>query len=107
MGRKKDQKRSIKIKNIEDYFWHVRCSIGGRETNRVATDAKGEKKMEYYVYSAETNEHVATIVGDTDDACELAMENLYGINDYCGTYSPAFGTVDGLIENPNAERILV
>ena len=61
--------------------------------------------MELYVYSNETNKHVATITGETNDDCEAKAEELYSTNDYSNTYSPAFGFAGGLVENPEAEQI--
>ncbi len=59
-----------------------------------------------YIYSNETNEHVATVTGRNNQAMEQAAENAgYCSNDYSGTYSPAFGFSGGLIENPDAEEI--
>lgn len=48
--------------------------------------------MTLYVFSTETKEYVATIVGDTNKACEDVMARHFGSNDYSATYSPAFGT---------------
>lgn len=58
-----------------------------------------------YVYSNETNEHVATITGATNEACEKMFDELYCSNDYSYTYSPAFGFISGLTENRDAEEI--
>jgi|688.fasta_scaffold01948_18 hypothetical protein len=49
-----------------------------------------------YIYSIETNEHVATITGSSNDDCEIVANERYGSNDYAWTYSPAFGSADGL-----------
>jgi len=49
-----------------------------------------------YVYSIETNEHIATITGSSNASCESVANEQYGSNDYGWTYSPAFGTGDGL-----------
>jgi hypothetical protein len=61
--------------------------------------------MKLYIYSNETNEHVATITGATNTACEKKAEETYGSNDYSWTYSPAFGVSGGLEENGDAEEI--
>jgi len=61
--------------------------------------------MKLYIYSNETNEHIATITGDTNEACEAKAEELYSSNDYSNTYSPAFGFSGGLVENSDAEEI--
>lgn len=61
--------------------------------------------MKMYVYSLEDNSHVATIIGESNEACDKAFNEHYDINDYATTYSPAFGAADGLMENPDAEVI--
>ena len=61
-----------------------------------------------YIYSNETNEHVATVVGewrDDREAVAAAEEAGYSTNDYSNTCSPAFGFSGGLAENPAAEII--
>ena len=58
-----------------------------------------------YVYSLEDNSHVVTITGEDNASCEAKANELYGINDYGWTYSPAFGAADGLGENDDAEEI--
>lgn len=61
-----------------------------------------------YIYSNETNEHVATVVGDWKDDLEAvaaAEEAGYSTNDYSNTCSPAFGFDGGLVENDDAEII--
>lgn len=62
-------------------------------------------KMKLYIYSNETNEHVATITGESNAACEAKAEDTYGSNDYSWTYSPAFGCDGGLEENEDAKEI--
>ena len=61
--------------------------------------------MKLYIYSNETNEHVATITGNTNEACEAKAQELYSTNDYSNTYTPAFGFSGGLVENGDAEEI--
>ena len=61
--------------------------------------------MKLIVYSNETNEHVATITGETNEACERAAEDQYGSNDYSWTYSPAWAMSGGLTENADAKEI--
>jgi hypothetical protein len=61
--------------------------------------------MKLIVYSSDTNKHVATITGETNEACERAAEDQYGSNDYGWTYSPSWGMSGGLIENSKAEKI--
>ena len=66
--------------------------------------------MKMYIYSNETNEHVATVVGYWDkfyEALTAAEKSLYNTNDYSMTCTPAFGATDGLVENPNAEIISI
>lgn len=60
--------------------------------------------MEYYVSDLDNN-HIATIVGDDQNAIEDAFDTRFSTNDFFGTYSPAFGAVGGLVENPEAEVI--
>ncbi len=56
-----------------------------------------------YVMDIEGN-HVATINGKDNAACEAAYMKHYDINDYVFTYSPAFG-FGGAVENDDAEVI--
>jgi hypothetical protein len=58
-----------------------------------------------YVYDLENNDHVATITGADNAACETMANDTYGSNDYGWTYSPAFGMSGGLTENDDAEVI--
>ena len=62
--------------------------------------------MKLYIYDEETREVVAVIDGDSNEACEGAANERFG-DEYLSTYSPAFGTVDGLIETEDTERIEV
>lgn len=61
--------------------------------------------MQLYIYSLEDNQHVATISGIDNAACEAKANDAYGINDYGWTYSPAFGASDGLVKNDDAEEL--
>lgn len=62
--------------------------------------------MKLYIYNPENNEHIATIIGDSNEACERVAAERYGSGDgFAWTYSPAFGTADGLVENTSAEEI--
>lgn len=61
--------------------------------------------MKMYVYSLEDNSHVGTIIGESNEACDKVFNERYDINDYAATYSPAFGSSDGLEENQEAEEI--
>ena len=67
--------------------------------------------MKMYIYSNETNEHVATVVGEWDKFTEayfsVVEEAGYDTNYYSMTCTPAFGATDGLVENPNAEIISI
>lgn len=58
--------------------------------------------MKLYIYDEESMEVVAIAEGDTNEECEGKAEG-YIENGYAATYSPAFGSVDGLEENPDAE----
>jgi hypothetical protein len=57
--------------------------------------------MKLYIYSLDTKEVVAIAEGETNAECE-SKASAYA-NDYGMTYSAAFGSVDGLIDNSNAE----
>jgi hypothetical protein len=63
-------------------------------------------KMKMYVYNSDTNEHIATITGKSNDAIDKAFLRHFDINgDFSGTYSPAFGATDGLVESEGAYEI--
>jgi hypothetical protein len=62
--------------------------------------------MKLYIYSMETNQHIATIIGRDNSECEGALAENYGSDDYGATYSPAFGCVGGLVENIDAVEIV-
>lgn len=61
--------------------------------------------MKLYIYSLENNQHVATVTGDSNEACERKAQETYGSNDFAWTYSPAFGMSDGLEQNEEAKEI--
>lgn len=61
--------------------------------------------MKLYVYYLDDNSHAATITGNSNAACEAKANEVYGSNDFGWTYTPAFGTSDGLVENDKAEII--
>ena len=61
--------------------------------------------MKLSIYNTETKEVVAIVNGETDADCEDKAFNYLGVDEYAGTYSPAFGTVDGLIESDDVEVI--
>jgi hypothetical protein len=65
--------------------------------------------MNLYIYSLEDLKHVATISGKDEGSIEAKANDAYDVNEYgwTYTYSPAFGTNDGLIENSEAEVISV
>jgi hypothetical protein len=59
-----------------------------------------------YVYNADTREVVARIHGRSNEECEEAARKLgYDQDEHGGTYTPAFGTNDGLIDCRDAEDI--
>ena len=60
--------------------------------------------MKFYVYNLEDNEHVATISGSGNEACEAVFDDRFG-DDYGATYSPAFGINGGLVRNAKAREI--
>jgi len=62
-------------------------------------------EMKLYIYSLESNQHVATIVGNSNQECETKANEEYCSNDYGWNYSPAFEIRDGLVENMEAEEI--
>jgi len=80
-----------------------RCE--SKNVERMTPDAKPTKTMKLYIYSLESNQHAATVTGETNEACERVAEETYGSNDFGWTYSPAFGCSDGLIENDEAKEI--
>jgi hypothetical protein len=55
--------------------------------------------MKLHVYKVETLEVVEVFEGETNDECETAAAEYLGCDEYAATYTPAFGTVDGLIDN--------
>ena len=57
--------------------------------------------MRLYIYDAYTKVIIAISDGKTNKECEDRAQNYIGTGDYGGTYSPAFGSVDGLIDNPD------
>jgi hypothetical protein len=62
--------------------------------------------MTLYIYNTETNEVVAKIHGGDNPALEAMAAAGYGDTDRYGwTYSPALGTVDGLIDRSDAVEL--
>ena len=59
--------------------------------------------MKLYIYDAESMEVVAIAEGNSNEECEDKAANYLGVDEYGATYSPAFGSVDGLIDNAAAE----
>ena len=60
--------------------------------------------MKLYIYDTETAEVVETVTGGTQQQQEQYAFDEYGTNYFAWTYSPAFGTTDGLIDTPKAKR---
>jgi hypothetical protein len=59
-----------------------------------------------YIYNTEDMALVARIEGDDNEACEAVANEQYGDTDSYGwTYSPAFGTVDGVQPGENVVDI--
>lgn len=59
-----------------------------------------------YIYDNETMQLAARIDGESNNACEAVAADQYGDTDYFGwTYSPAFGSSGGLVENEAAVQI--
>lgn len=55
-----------------------------------------------YIYTNDDMIHRATISADKNQDCEDLADQLYGNGDHGYTYTPAFGAVDGLVENSAA-----
>lgn len=59
-----------------------------------------------YIYNNSTRKVVAVVSGKDNTCCERIAAERFSDTDYFGwTYSPAFGTRDGLIETDNYEAI--
>ena len=61
--------------------------------------------MKLYVYDVETNEVIAIANGNSNQECEQKASLYLGVDEYAGTYTPAFGIAGGLIENAEAEML--
>ena len=62
--------------------------------------------MKLYIYNTETKEVVSISEGETNEDCEYKAASYLGCPaEYAGTYSPAFGTVDGLIYNEEIDEL--
>ena len=57
--------------------------------------------MKLYIYDLDTKKVIAVAEGNTNAECD-DKAGAY-TNDYGTTYTPALGTVDGLIENDDAD----
>ena len=83
---------------------------GTRDLKSNSPEGQKEERtdMKLYIYSNETNEHVATVTGDDNRSCEQAAQDAgYLSGDFGNTYSPAFGFSGGLTEeNPDAVEIV-
>lgn len=53
--------------------------------------------MKLYIYDTATRQVVAVAEGDTNAECETALAD-WDLDTHGATYSPGFGTTDGLIE---------
>lgn len=63
--------------------------------------------MNLYVYRIEDNKHVATFRSEDEEACFAAAAAQYDINDYAWTATPGFGAPDGIVEDDDADLILI
>ena len=61
--------------------------------------------MRLYIYDEETMQVIAIATGNTNEECEAKAAPYTEQDGIAGTYTPAFGFVDGLIENSSAEYI--
>ena len=62
--------------------------------------------MKAYAYNTETMMIIAEIKGDDEKSIEAKFDEIgYDTDEYGLTYSPAFGTVDGLITDGDFEVI--
>lgn len=62
--------------------------------------------MKAYIYNIETKEVVAEIKGDDNKLIIDKFDEIgYNTDEYGLTYSPAFGTIDGLITDGDFEVI--
>ncbi len=53
--------------------------------------------MTLYIYDEGTMDVVAVAEGLTNEICEQKAHKYIGVDGYGATYTPAFGSVDGLI----------
>jgi hypothetical protein len=62
--------------------------------------------MTLYIYNPDTRETVAAIHGDTEAACERVVKAFFSDPEYyAATYTPGFGSIDGLILTDNCQEI--
>jgi hypothetical protein len=62
--------------------------------------------MKAYIYNIETKKVIAEIKGNDNKSIEAKFDEIgYATDEYGLTYSPAFGTVDGLITDGDFEVI--
>lgn len=61
--------------------------------------------MKAYIYDVDTKEVVAVVDGTTNYEIEKAAEIYTGDDQYVLTYTPAFGTVNGLVITDDYEVI--
>lgn len=63
--------------------------------------------MKAYVYNVETKEVVVIISGETNEQCEAKANDMgyMGVDEYALTYSPAFGSVGGVVETEHTETV--
>ena len=59
--------------------------------------------MKLYIYDTETMKIVAIAFGKKNTECETKAIKYIGTDKYAGTYTPAFGCSDGLIEAQDVE----
>ena len=62
-------------------------------------------KMTLYVYEKETLAVTAKINAKDNRICEDIAAEKFDSEYYGQTYTPEFGTADGLIDGPDAEKI--
>ena len=67
---------------------------------------RARRLMKLYIYAARNYNVAAIISGESAAACERKARDLdYDDDAFEFTYSPRFGAIDGLRDNPNAEHI--
>jgi hypothetical protein len=59
--------------------------------------------MKLYVYELSSLEHIATIIAESEEECEIQATAMFGDDIvYSWTFYPSFGKKDGLKYNPDA-----